>query len=205
MARDWTCRRCTAVNSEAMVGCPSCGLPRDAPIDPPTDDAPPTTPQGRKIPVRFALWAVIAVAALIGGWFVNAGRSSSGEISKSGSLHASDLRAGDCYDLKDPAADTIDEVTARPCTEEHEYEMFFVDSLVSGSYPDQAVFETFVVDNCGPAFASYVGKAYEDSELDVFWFYPEPDAWEGGDRSVQCALYHPRIHRLTASMKDSAR
>jgi hypothetical protein len=168
-------------------------------------DAPTAAPAGRKIPLRFVFWAVVAVAALVGGWYVNAGRSSSGEITKSGALHASDLRIGDCYDLKDPAEDLVDEVTARKCTEEHEYEIFFADTLVADSYPEQAVFEAFMADNCGPAFASYVGKAYEESELDVFWFYPQNDAWDNGDRLVQCAVYHPRIHRLTESLRGSAR
>ena len=41
-------------------------------------------------------------------------------------MTAADLRVGDCFDLKDPAADEIDDVTAGPCTAAHEFEMFFV-------------------------------------------------------------------------------
>ena len=56
-----------------------------------------------------------------------------------------------------------------------------------------------------PAFEAYVGKSFQDSELEVFWLSPTEEAWNDGDRSMQCALYHPRIHRLTESLKGSAR
>ena len=61
------------------------------------------------------------------------------------------------------------------------------------------------IDNCGPAFDAYVGKVYEESELDIYWFYPLSDGWNDGDRSVRCAASHPRIQRLTESIKGSNR
>jgi Septum formation len=202
--------------ASASVPAAAEGIPVEAPpsVDsgiaaevPPTVDqvvAPPAaTPLWRRIPTGWVVVAVIVVAASIAGWYFNASRSSSGEISKGGDLTASDLRVGDCFDLKDPAANQVDNVTARPCTDAHEYEIFFVDSLQEGDYPSEDAFATFVNDSCGPAFDTYIGKAYTDSELDIFWFYPTSDAWGGGDRSIQCAAYHPRIHRLTESLKGS--
>jgi hypothetical protein len=117
----------------------------------------------------------------------------------------SDLRVGDCFDLKDPDADEIDEVRALPCTEEHEFEVFFADALPEGGYPVDAAFDAFFERQCIPAFATYVGTPYRESELDVFWVVPTTEAWDDGDRTVQCAVYHPRIHRLTESQKGSAR
>jgi hypothetical protein len=161
------------------------------------------TPLWRRIPTRLVVLAVIVVVASIAGWYFNASRSSSGQISRAGDLAAADLRVGDCFDFKDPSADAVGDVTARPCTDEHEYEMFFVGSLPGGEYPAKDAFETFAHDNCIPAFTTYVGKVYEESKLDFYWLFPEGEAWGKGDRSVQCAVYDQRIHRLTDSVKGS--
>jgi hypothetical protein len=160
-------------------------------------------PLWRRIPVGFLLVALIVAGAAVAGWYFGAGRSSSGEITRSGDLMAGDLRVGDCFDLKDPSADEVEDVTAVPCTVEHEYETVFVGSLPEGDYPPEEVFETYVEDNCAPAFDAYVGRPLPESELDIFWLFPTDDAWRSGDRSVQCAAYHPRVHRLTESLKGS--
>ena len=39
------------------------------------------------------------------------------------------------YDLKNPSEEVVDDVTAVPCTTEHEYETFFVGSMPGGAYP----------------------------------------------------------------------
>lgn len=176
-----------------------------SPSGQPAVEASAPAPFWRRIPVGWLVVAVIVVGVGVTGWYFNASRSSSGEITKSGDLTASDLRVGDCFDLKDPSADEVEDVTAAPCTVEHEYEVLFVGSLSEGEYPAESVFDTYVQANCRPAFDAYIGKALNDSELDIFWFYPTDDAWRSGDRSVQCAAYHPRIHRLTESLKGSKR
>jgi Septum formation len=160
-------------------------------------------PLWRRIPVGWLLVVVFVAGTAIVGWYFSAGRSSSGEITKSGDLIASELRVGDCFDLKDPTADEVEDVTAVPCTAEHEYEVLFVGSFPSGDYPPETTFETYVGNNCRPAFDAYIGKALAESELDIFWFYPTDDAWRSGDRSVQCAAFHPANNRLTESLKGS--
>jgi hypothetical protein len=148
---------------------------------------------------------VILLVGAIGGLVFNASRSDTGEIIRSGNLTAKDLRAGDCFDLKNPEAEEVDEVTALPCTDEHEYEMFFVGNMADGAFPAEDAVTTFLTANCLPAFTTFVGLAYEESELDIFWLSPTAESWQQGDHSIQCAVYHPRIHRLTSSMQGSAR
>jgi hypothetical protein len=174
-------------------------------VTPPPADQRSTRPIWRRIPIRLAIIGVIIVAGAIAGFITNASRSSTGDITKSGDLVSNDLRVGDCWDLKDPSADVVDNVVARPCSQEHEYEVFFIGSPTTTDYPGEAGFTTYVSDNCAPAFDAYVGKAYADSELDIFWLYPNSDGWTSGDRSVECSVYHPRVHRLTGSLKGSAR
>ncbi len=160
-------------------------------------------PLWRRIPIGWLIVALFIGGGAIGGWYFNASRSSSGEITKAGDLTAADLRVGDCFDLKDPAADEVGDVTAGPCTTAHEFEMFFVGSLAEGEYPAQAVFETYLTDNCYPAFDAYIGKSHTESELEIYWLTPSPEGWRAGDRSVQCAAYHPLVHVQTKSLKGS--
>jgi len=185
------------------------GLPArtpDAAQAAPVEAAEPVT---RSLLRRFAPQVAIGLGVLlvsaIGAWYFNASRSDGGEITRSGDLPASELRVGDCFDLKDPTAENVDDVTAIVCADEHEFEAFFAGSLAAGDFPGEAAFSTFVEDQCVPAFHAYVGTPYLDSELDIFYFVPTPEAWVEGDRSVQCAVYHPLISRLTGTLKGSQR
>jgi hypothetical protein len=166
---------------------------------------PPAIPLWRRIPLGWIVVGVLVFGGAIGGLIFNAGRGSSGEITKAGDLTASDLRVGDCFDLKDPSAEEIGDVKAVPCTTEHEYEAFFVGSMPGGDYPTEETFSNWVETNCTPAFASFIGKPYDDSQLDIFWLQPTKETWINADRSIQCAVYHPQIKRLTESLKGTAR
>jgi putative regulator of septum formation len=194
-------------------------VPDGAPTaDPPTSAAEPSgwvaadssapaapKPLWRRIPLSWLFWGVLILGGSIAGVVFNAARGDGGDITKAGDLKISDLRVGDCFDVKDPAAEVIEDVKAVPCTQEHEYEMYLISSMSSGSYPSDAAFSTFVENECLPAFATYVGLGYDESELDVFYVVPSSESWDDGDRAVQCSIYHPRIHRLTGSQKGSAR
>jgi hypothetical protein len=174
---------------------------------------------------------VLLVGAFAGAYF-NWSRSATGEPEVapaeptqvlSGLSHdymrRVDLRVGDCFDLKDPTADQIEDVKAVPCTTEHEFEAFYVGAMGEGSYPTDAAgerrnhgrqvllldgaFWTYVDQNCMPAFRAYIGKAWDDSDLDIYWLVPTDDAWRSGDRTVQCAAFYPGIYRLTGSLRDT--
>ena len=166
-------------------------------------DAADTRPFWRRIPAGWLIVGALVLVVAVGGWYFNASRSATGEIDKSGDLSVVDLRVGDCFDDKDPSADEIEDVIAVPCTTEHEFEVFYVGAMGKGSYPTDDAFETYVTQNCNPAFGAYIGKAYDDSDLDIYWMFPTDDAWRSGDRTVQCAAYHPRIHRLTRSLRGT--
>ena len=162
-------------------------------------------PWWRRIPLTWLVVGLFILGGAVAGWYFNASRSATGEISRAGDLNANDLRVGDCFDLKDASADTIEDVRAVQCASEHEYELYFVGNMPDGAYPGNEGFESFVADNCDPAFATYVGKTYEASELDVYWLQPTDDAWRAGDHAIQCAVYDPNRSRLTQSLKGSQR
>jgi hypothetical protein len=159
----------------------------------------------RRIPLGVLLFVGFLAVGAVGSFIANADRSSSGEITREGDMMATDLRVGDCFDLKDVDSEEITDVTAKPCLSPHEYELFFTGSMVEGPYPGDAAFDVYFEANCVGAFATYVGKAYADSELDIFWLTPLEGAWESGDRSIQCAAYDPANPELIGSLKGVSR
>ena len=111
-----------------------------------------------------------------------------------------DLRVGDCYNLE---SDRIEDVKEVPCTTEHEYEVIYVGAMSEGSYPTIDGFVDYLVQYCDPAFADYIGKAVDDSDLDYDWLLPTQDAWRSGDRTVRCAAYEPGTTSLTRSLRGT--
>jgi Septum formation len=160
-------------------------------------------PLWRRIPLGWILFAGLIAVGAVTSWYFSASRSDSGEITGSGDLDVNDLRVGDCFDFKDPEAEEFDEVTARPCTEEHEYEMFFVGTMSAGTYPTDAGFDSYVSSACEPAFATYVGRSFESSRLELTWVAPTSDGWKSGDHAIQCLLNDPQRPRLTTSLQGS--
>jgi hypothetical protein len=155
------------------------------------------------IPLNWIVIGLIAVATAIGGWYFSAGRNASGGIDRAGDLSAVELRIGDCFDLKDPDAEELDDVAARPCNTEHEFELYYIATLPAGPYPAESVFDSYFDTQCIPNFATYVGKPYAESALDVYWLVPTEFGWDEGDRTIQCAIFSPNQSRLTSSLKGS--
>lgn len=173
---------------------------------PPYPIAPaPTRPFWRRIPIGLLIFAVLIGGGAVAGFITNASRSSTGDITKGGDLTSNDLRVGDCWDMKDPTADTIDNVAAKPCSDAHEYEVYYIASMPEGAYPGESAFTDYVDATCVPAFQTYVGTAYDGSDLDISWLYPGDDGWAAGDRTVECSVYDPNDQRLTASLRSSRR
>ena len=171
-------------------------------VTPPPANLSASRPIWRRIPIRLVFFAVLILGGSVAGWITNASRSATGDITKGGDLTSND-RVGDCWDIKDPAANVVDNVTARPCGESHKYEVFFIGSLPEGAYPTEDEFSTYVGSACVSAFGSYIGTAYADSSLDITWLYPKSDGWAAGDRTVECSAYNPTANKLTASLKGS--
>lgn len=161
----------------------------------------------RRLPVPIGL-LVIAGFVIVSGvysWLNDAGRSSTGEIDRAGQLQVGDLRVGDCFDLANPDAEQVDQVTARPCAEAHGYELVFADTMPAGEYPTDAEFQAYVEQFCNPAFGAYVGLDYNLSSLELSWFYPTSAGWTHGDRKVQCAIFDPQQDQVSGSLRAAAR
>ena len=214
----WVCRRCYESNDADAAACARCGLERGAdPATAPADEgaeegaawqasAPQPAaerPAWLGLLMRYAWIGVVIVIAGV-GILLNARRDDTGQISSGGTLHVADLRVGDCFTLKDEGAETVEEVDAKPCGEEHAYELFHAGDVAVSGYPSDEAFDQWVGDQCVPAFAAYLGGEPAPG-LDFGAFTPTTEAWDAGDHSVQCVLYDTSGALLTGSMRDAAR
>ncbi len=116
------------------------------------------------------------------------------------------LDVGDCFNDPNFTTEGVEEVKTIPCSESHDNEVYAVTDYPAsnGSYPGFSAIESFSTEYCLGAFAGYVGIPYQDSRLDITYYYPTPDGWrDANDREIACYLFDLNFERLTRSMKDS--
>ena len=139
-----------------------------------------------------------------------ANRDSEGRIVEEGSMDIFQLRVGDC--TNDPVgivdADSeiteFEEVMAVPCEEPHDNEFYARFDLSHTNYPGPDVLDDEAWNFCLDRFEGFVGISYENSILDVTYFYPTAESWEyQDDREIICAVYHIDLEKLTGSMQGS--
>ena len=187
----------------------ACGLLRGsmAPAEPQAA-ASPIAPAGPSIwggLLRRFGWLIVAGIFVMGSVVFATQRNDAGEITSGGSLAISELQVGDCFDPKNADAEEAEEVDTRRCDEPHQFEMVAIGTMPEGAYPAEVEFENFVGAVCLPAFDEYVGLAYEESRLEVAWYFPIEDGWNDGDRTIQCAITDPLENQLTESLRGAAR
>ena len=113
---------------------------------------------------------------------------------------ADDLKVGDCFNI--PNGTSISTVEKQPCTESHNAEVIFVGEYTGETYPISLSLDSFIEDNCIPAFESYVGRAFDsEPELAIAYFYPNRDGWDSGDRTITCYVSQPDESPMTESLK----
>lgn len=163
------------------------------PGSPPPPEAPSPAPPPAKEPSKvrtYITFGVIAVIIAVLAFFISQNEN------------AGDLAVGQCFD--EPANDTgITTVVKKACTEPHDAETFHVVEYTDGSaYPISLSIDSFIDDTCVPAFATYVGEAYETAtEYNLRFFYPDREAWDGGDRTFTCYVSRVDDAKLTTTVK----
>jgi hypothetical protein len=207
----WVCLRCYESNEDSAPICVKCGLLRGSmpPAEAPEQAqawspiSPPKPGMLGGLLRRFA-WVGVVAAFAIGAAIFNAQRDDTGQITKGGTLAINELRVGDCFDPKDLDAEEANEVNVKRCDENHHFELMFAGAMEDGAYPTETQFEDFVGAACLPAFDAYVGLAYEESRLEVYWYFPVEDAWGSGDHLIQCAVYDPLDSTIVGSLRGAA-
>ena len=215
MAKQWTCARCSTENPDSTLACSSCRMIRGAVVVPGWSESPAVpvasewaihankpAPLLARIPLAIVMGILILVAGGVAVYY-GADRSPTGEIIGAGTLVVNELQVGDCFDLTILPNGEIRDVIARPCADEHEYELFWTGSMPEGDYPSESAFDSFFQEHCFGPFADYVGVGYAETRLDIYWIAPNENAWTLGDRFFQCSVFDPSNPRMTNSLKGS--
>lgn len=135
-------------------------------------------------------------------------RDDDGNITEANE-HASvfEMEVGDCYLESGPITEESSEfetLPAVPCSEEHDFEVYANSTLEGQTLLDEdELFDTTIA-FCEKRFKKFVGNSYDDSTLDIIYFYPTPESWSQGDRAITC-LVSDSEGPSTGSLKKSRR
>jgi len=102
------------------------------------------------------------------------------------------LRPGDCVDSPPAANVTVRYLPVVPCGQPHDQEVIATRDLGPGPWPGDAAVKARSNNGCALEFAIYVGVAPSYSRYNLGWYGVHQDAWEGGDRSIQCMVSDSR-------------
>ncbi|HEY7466963.1 MAG TPA: septum formation family protein [Dehalococcoidia bacterium] len=150
--------------------------------------------------IALLVGAVAILAACSG-----AERDDSGRIVDGGDLDVFTMQIGDCFQDVSNDLTEVANVSAVPCSQAHDNEVFYIFALTSDAFPGEDSVEQSASEGCLPAFETYVGAAYEESHLDYSWLTPTLRSWgEKDDREIVCILFDANFDRLTDSMKGKA-
>lgn len=131
-------------------------------------------------------------------------RDAEGNVTETAdSADVFDVEVGDCLGDVDEA-DEVTDVVLAPCEDEHTHEVYAITDVPDGEFPGVDAFETRATEQCGAEFASFVGVAWEDSELDYNWLQPTEESWSQGDREIVCLAYDP-AGPVTGSLEGAGR
>jgi putative regulator of septum formation len=112
---------------------------------------------------------------------------------------------GECVDALVPDGEEVTDLPVVDCTGEHLGEVVgTLDVAEADTWPGQAAHEEQADSGCAPAFATYVGRSYEESRLEMSYLYPTESSWAAGDRQIVCIVFEPEGARRTGTVKGIA-
>lgn len=105
---------------------------------------------------------------------------------------ATDLRTGHCISDIDESV-TVHDMPVVPCTQPHKAEVYHVFEFPPGVFPGRSAVAEESSRRCVTAFQPY--DTSENSDLEVYYLFPEDAAGWAKDRSVQCIAAAPVVPR----------
>jgi hypothetical protein len=173
-----------------------------------------------QIHVRLLAVAVVGLAVTLGGCGGTTQQNSDNPSSPTPSQTAEptptpapeyqafeDLEVGDCFDpVRDMDDDSLLAGMMLDCEEPHLMQVFGIEMLNAPAgqpYPGEAEVDQQAWDACLPAFEEFVGIAFDDSKLSASYYWPTPESWLAGDRSVLCLIEATVASSLTRSVEGS--
>jgi hypothetical protein len=147
--------------------------------------------------VLSALWLAGVTSIVAYNAANRAHRSGSGQITTPGSMNIFSLRTGDCFD--NPGSGNFSTVTAIPCTQPHNAQMFAeFNAANSSSYPGSSALLKEATNGCNSRVAGSVDKAKITNTMQIRFLYPLSGSWSLGHRAISCLLVNS-----TADLRSS--
>ncbi|HEY9412677.1 MAG TPA: septum formation family protein [Jiangellaceae bacterium] len=132
-------------------------------------------------------------------------RDPSGQVTESEpAADVFSVKVGDCIGAFGDG-EQVSEIPVVPCTEPHDQEVYAAVQVPDAAeYPGDAAVEDQAKTDCSAEFQTFVGLAYDDSELYVNFLTPTADSWAQGDREILCTIYEEGA-QTTGTLKDANR
>ncbi|MEX1092690.1 MAG: septum formation family protein [Acidimicrobiia bacterium] len=110
---------------------------------------------------------------------------------------------GNCFDDDLAFNEEVSDLPFVECSEPHDNEIYAIHRMTDVTYPGVEATGGLADEWCVDEFESFVGVAYDVSELDIGWLAPTEDSWSGGDREIVCFLYRLDLEKLSGTMEGS--
>lgn len=133
-------------------------------------------------------WMAIIIVAVVAQQANDAERGDDGLVTDPGQESAFSLRVGDCLRTLPADSSEVEDVDLVPCTRAHNGEVYATPALDGSTYPGNTAVSRRSERACIDAFEGFVGTAYNDSTLDVFFLRPTARSWRLDDRGVTCLI-----------------
>ena len=114
---------------------------------------------------------------------------------------AFDVEVGQC--VQNAESEEISDLQVTDCAKPHQAEIFYTVELSAKQRIPEEDLSDYARDTCIDAFEGYVGRSYEESELDTTELYPSEESWATGERTIACFAISADGEPLVGSIKDS--
>lgn len=145
---------------------------------------------------------VLTALLMVTGCSNDAERDDTGAVTAADEVSVEALRVGDC--LETPADGVVTDLTAVPCGQAHDGEVYHSFELPDGDFPGTEQVQTAGEEGCLAEFEAFVGAAFDDSELGLLPLTPVEEGWDAGDQGVLC-IVQDEEGGLTTTLKGAAR
>lgn len=147
--------------------------------------------------VLSGCWTAIFAVGFGSGYF-SLDRDASGNVTEAGSESVLELQLGDCLGEM-PAEGVAFSAQVVPCSKPHEGQIYAVFDMPAGKFPGDKAISTAADRGCGSRLEGVSQAAYDDDQVEIFFFIPTTLSWSQHDREIACIaqyLDEPRTGSL---------
>ncbi|HET9173474.1 MAG TPA: hypothetical protein VFN97_28845 [Actinospica sp.] len=166
----------------------------------PTQPGKPPKQRGRGAAGFFAvlfgtIFGRVALGLVVAGGFAlyhyatsdNAQRNSTGQVTQAGSVAATDLAVGDCFDSP-TGTSGISSVKAIPCTQAHDSQVYAEPKISETSFPGASTLETEAKNDCESDTTESAVSSDVPSTVGPEEFFPQDDTTFEQQNYFICAI-----------------